>query len=205
MTSPSTPPPTASGGPQASCAAQLAHLFPALFGSGPKPLKLRIQADIQERAPGVFTRQALSAFLSRYTGSTAYLIAMTKSTHRFDLDGAPSGDISEEHREAARVELARRRANAQANADLAEQGRRKRAALLHDFQATTLTPPNFCALKGIAPAELDRLLDIARREAQERRPETQERFREARRPHGNDRRPGAPRGKTPSAPRGGAS
>ena len=204
MTSTNTPP-TTSGEPPASCAAQLAHLFPALFGGGFKPLKLRIQADIQERAPGVFTRQVLSAFLARHTGSTGYLVAMTKATHRFDLDGAPSGEISEEHREAARAELARRRANAQANVELAEQGRRKRAALLHDFQATTLTPQNFCALKGIAPEELDRLLDIARREAQERPRETPGRRHDERRPHPNDRRPNGPRGKTPSAPRGGAS
>ena len=44
----------------AACAQQLAERFPALFAGKPKPLKLRIQADIQERAPGVFTKQALS-------------------------------------------------------------------------------------------------------------------------------------------------
>ena len=152
----------------ADCADQLRQRFPGLFGGGARPLKLRIQADIQQRAPGVFGKQALSAFFRRYTGSTSYLIAMTKSPHRFDLDGNPSGEVSDEHRNAAVEELARRRANHQAKADQAEEGRRNRAALLRDFENTTLTPANFCALKGIAPQALDALLATARREAQER-------------------------------------
>ena len=62
-------------GPRFDCAAELRQRFPALFAGAPKPLKLRIQADIQERAPGVFSKQALSAFFRRYTGSTGYLTA----------------------------------------------------------------------------------------------------------------------------------
>ena len=57
--------------PPAVVAAKLAELFPALFGAGRAlPIKLRIQADIQAAAPGVFTRQGLSAFLRRLTGSS---------------------------------------------------------------------------------------------------------------------------------------
>ena len=160
---PSTPPT-----PAADCAEQLKQRFPALFGGPIKPLKLRIQADIQERAPGVFGKQAMSAFFRRYTGSTAYLVAMTKASHRFDLDGQPSGEISDEHRHAATEELARRRSLHQAKLDQAEEGRRYRAGLLRDFERTTLTPANFCALKGIAPQALDPLLATARREAAER-------------------------------------
>ena len=52
--------------------------------------------------------QALSAFFRRHTGSTSYLIAVSKAAHRFDLDGQPAGEISAEHREAAVEELARR-------------------------------------------------------------------------------------------------
>ena len=150
------------------CAVQIKQLFPALFGGAPKPLKLRIQTDIQERAPGVFTKQALSAFLRRHTGSHAYLLAVTKATHRFDLDGAPVAELSDEHRKAAADELARRRVNQESRRALEEQQRRNRATLLHDFQSTTLTPANFCALKGIAVEELDGFLATARREAQER-------------------------------------
>lgn len=94
----------------AASAARLAELFPAVFSPGvPKPLKLRIQGDLQLRAPGVFTRKALSAFLHRHTSSTAYLRSLANSPHRFDLDGAPAGEVAAEHRDAAAAELQRRR------------------------------------------------------------------------------------------------
>jgi ProP effector len=167
----------------AACAARLAALFPALFKGQPKPLKLRIQADIQQRAPGLFTRRTLSAFLHRHTTTTAYLIALSQAKERFDLDGAPAGELANEHREAAVTELARRRAvheerraaeNAarraaeaqarQANV-AADQARRERTLLLRAFETSTLTRANFCALKRIDEAELDTMLATARQEA----------------------------------------
>jgi sRNA-binding protein len=95
----------------AACAARLGELFPALFGGDgpPRPVKLRIHADIQQRAPGVFTRKALSIFLHRHTTGNAYVRALLSAPHRFDLDGQPAGEIAEEHRAAAREELERRR------------------------------------------------------------------------------------------------
>lgn len=155
----------------AACAQQLAERFPALFAGKPRPLKLRIQADIQARAPGVFTRQALSAFLRRHTGSTAYLNALVASGQRFDLDGEPAGELSDEHRQAAVDELARRRALHAQRREQEQQERRHRASLLRDFESTRLTPANFCALKGIAPEALDGLLAIAREEAAQRPPQ----------------------------------
>ena len=149
----------------AAVAEKLKQLAPALFTGGAKPLKLRIQVDIQERAPGVFSKQALSAFFRRYTGSTSYLLAVAKGAHRFDLDGKPAGDITDEHRKVANEELARRRDNQQTRRDLEEQQRRNRAGLLHDYERTTLTRANFCVLKGVADEELDGLLVIAREEA----------------------------------------
>jgi hypothetical protein len=154
----------------ADCAQQLKQRFPALFTGPAKPLKLKIQADIQQRAPGVFSRQALSAFFRRHTGSTSYLIALTKAPHRFDLDGQPAGEISGEHRQVAAEELARRRASHETRREQDEQQRRERAQLLRDFERTTLTPANFCALKGLAPEQLDALLAQARQEAAERPP-----------------------------------
>ncbi|MDQ5897793.1 MAG: ProP effector, partial [Pseudomonadota bacterium] len=94
----------------AECARQLRERFPALFDGPAKPLKLRIQADIKERAPGVFSRATLSAFLRRHTNATAYLVALTKAPSRVDLDGQAAGDISDEHRGIAQQELDRRRA-----------------------------------------------------------------------------------------------
>jgi ProP effector len=95
----------------AACAAALAERFPALFAAVPPlPIKLRIQADIQERAPGVFSRRSLSLFLHRHTTSTAYIRALVQAQTRFDLDGQPAGEIATEHREAAVLELERRKA-----------------------------------------------------------------------------------------------
>ena len=120
----------------AACAARLAELFPALFGAGRAlPIKLRIQSDIQQRAPGLFTRKSLSPFLHRYTTGTAYLKALVNSPHRFDLDGAPAGEIDDVHRQAAATELERRRglfeakrAAERAAANEARRPRRSRGA-----------------------------------------------------------------------------
>ncbi len=180
----------------AECANLLRERHPALFDGPPKPLKLRIQHDIQERHPGVFSKQTLGAFFRRYTNSGAYLKAIVRGTHRFDLDGQPAGEIAAEHRAAAQEELDRRRALHQerraqeakqqreqraqetrqareqrAQQDearaLAEQQRRNRAHLLRDFEQTTLTRANFCTLKGVDEAKLDLLLDVARKERAE--------------------------------------
>ena len=182
----------------AQCSARLAELFPALFClQQPLPLKLRVQADIQARAPGVFTRKGLSGFLHRYTTGTPYLLALTRQTQRFDLDGQPAGEVAAEHLEAATTELARRRAivdarrvqeraaqrTAQKEAEASnrlehekqqaqqaeqakqQQGQRERALLLRAFETSTLTRANFCALKGLAEADLEQQLVRAREEA----------------------------------------
>jgi ProP effector len=165
----------------AACAARLAELFPALFAPGtPKPLKLRIQSDIQLRAPGVFTKKSLSVFLHRHTTTTAYLRAVVNSPQRIDLDGAPAGAIADDHRQAAVAELERRRAMHEARREAERQAqraandearraraaedeqRREASALLRAFEATTLTRANFCALKGLSEAQLDALLAQAR-------------------------------------------
>jgi rSAM/selenodomain-associated transferase 1 len=212
----------------AACAARLAELFPALFGAGRAlPIKLRIQNDIQQRAPGVFTRKSLSPFLHRYTTSTAYLKALVHSPHRFDLDGAPAGDIDDVHRQAATAELERRRglfeakraaertaanearraaeAAARQQQAVEEQARRDRAALLRAFESTTLTRANFCALKGIPEAELDGRLHQAwlerEQRAQEMRPASDAPARGEARPAGRPV-PGPRREAGPEGPAG---
>ncbi|MEO7245195.1 MAG: ProQ/FinO family protein, partial [Rubrivivax sp.] len=111
----------------AAVGAALAERFPALFaGSPPKPLKLRIQTDIQQRAGGAFTRKALSIFLHRHTTSSAYLRALAGATQRFDLDGAPAGDVTDEHRGAATAEVERRGAIVQARRAAEREARQAR-------------------------------------------------------------------------------
>jgi sRNA-binding protein len=110
--------PAPDASPQATHA-RLALRFPALLAApgapGPvKPIKLRVHVDIQSRAPDEFSRRALGLFFSRYTTTSAYLRALVKAPHRFDLDGQPAGDIADEHRQAAHEELARREAVAAA-------------------------------------------------------------------------------------------
>ncbi|WP_326539521.1 ProQ/FinO family protein [Pseudorhodoferax sp.] len=185
-----TPPAAAAAAPLSpeACAAELKQRFPALFSGAPRPIKLRIQQDIQQRAPGVFTRQVLSGFLRRHTGSTAYLVALGKATQRFDLDGEPAGEISAEHHAAAAEELQRRRALRREREQAAiaaqraqheaarqaereqrqqdEQGRRDRATLLRAFETSPLTKANFCALKGLSAEQLDAQLTQARQEAE---------------------------------------
>ena len=114
-----TPPVASAPAPDLSPAAtgaRLAELFPALFvgpdGKGTwKPIKLRIHADIQARAPGQFSKRTLGIFFSRYTTTTPYLKALAApGAQRCDLDGQPAGEIAEEHRSAAAEEVARRQA-----------------------------------------------------------------------------------------------
>jgi len=237
---------TAAGSPAlpqltpAAAADLLRQHFPALFAGPAKPFKLRIQQDIQARAPGVFSKGTLSAYFRRHTGSTAYLIGLSKATHRFDLDGQPAGELSDEHKQAALAELARRRqitrereqqAHAQQReqqreaqrAQMAQQAEQQqarlaRAALLRDFQRTTLTLANFCALKSMTPEVLNPLLEQARKEAAEAPPVPARAFddrhprRDEARPGGrpdhrgprrDDRRPARPGGApAPRGPRG---
>ena len=136
---PETPAPAARPEPSvADIARLLAEHFPALFGAGViKPIKLRVQADILPRAPGVFTKKALSIFLQRHTTSTAYLRALVaEGATRTDLDGQPVGEVAAEHRDAAGVELERRRAIVEAK-KLA--GREAARASRHDARQRQAT------------------------------------------------------------------
>ena len=90
------------------------------------PIKLRIQADIQQRTPGLFNKKSLSIFLHRHTTSTGYIKALVNSPHRFDLDGQPAGDIAQEHRDAGVVELDRRLAIVQARRQAERDAQREK-------------------------------------------------------------------------------
>ncbi|WP_374661830.1 ProQ/FINO family protein [Inhella sp.] len=147
-----------------AAAALLKQLFPALFGGAPKPIMLKVQQAIEARAPGRFTKKALSTFFARYTGGTGYLLALTKAEARFDLDGQPAGEVSAEHREAARKLLAERRERVKARDAEMLAARRWRLDLLRDFETSSLSRPNFCALKKVPEAQLDALLAQAREE-----------------------------------------
>lgn len=174
--------------------ALLKQLFPALFSGGPKPIMLKVQQAIEARAPGRFTKKALSGFLARHTAATSYLIALTKSEQRYDLDGQPAGELSAEHREAAKKLLAERRERVKAREQEMEAARRWRLDLLHGFETTKLSRTNFCALKGIAEEQLDALLEQAKAERAALPPAAPrgEPRRDARPPRRDDRRDARP-------------
>jgi ProP effector len=193
-----TPADKAPGLSPAECANQLKERFPALFAGPAKPLKLRIQADIQERAPGVFSKQALSGFFRRYTGSTSYLLAVSRAKERFDLDGLAAGELSDEHREIAVQELARRKTIQTERRQAENQARAERAGILADVTAGKLTAEAYCADKGVTPEAFEALLVKARQEAAEPRPERADRG-----PRGGQGRPGqGPRREGGDRPRG---
>ncbi|MEZ5608947.1 MAG: ProQ/FinO family protein [Rhodocyclaceae bacterium] len=86
-----------------------------------KPLALKIDGAILERFPD-FDRKNLRTALRLHTASTKYLKGVERGTHRHDLDGAPVGELSDEHRQHAAATLKDR------FAEVARQQREKRAA-----------------------------------------------------------------------------
>jgi hypothetical protein len=177
-----------------AAAERLKSLFPALFGGPAKPIKLKIQADIEVRAPGVFPKPVLTAFLRRYTAGNAYLRALVRESHRVDLDGQPAGEVAAEHREAAKKALAERRDRQQAREQEMEAARRWRLDLLADWQRTALSRTNFCALKGVEESSLDALLAQASAERSSQPPAPARRDPPGQRP---ERRPQGRRGDQP--------
>ena len=57
---------------------------------------------------------------------------------------------------------------AETNAWPEDPARRERATLLRSFEGSPLTAANFCALKGLAMADFDAQIALARRERDER-------------------------------------
>lgn len=84
---------------------RLQEAFPAFRDC--KPLALRIDASIVERMPDI-DRKSLRAALRMYTASTRYLKAVERSQQRFDLDGQPAGEVTEEQRMHASTTLKER-------------------------------------------------------------------------------------------------
>ncbi|MCM2307984.1 MAG: ProQ/FINO family protein [Sulfuritalea sp.] len=78
----------------------------AVFREG-KPLALGIHKAVIERMPEVETAQLRLAMRS-HTASTRYLKALLAGKERFDLDGKPAGEVTEEQREVANTTLRER-------------------------------------------------------------------------------------------------
>jgi len=71
------------------------------------PLAIGIHKVIKQRLPDIDVGQLKTA-LKMHTGSTRYLKALAHAATRFDLDGAPAGEITPEQRKQARDTLRER-------------------------------------------------------------------------------------------------
>lgn len=72
-----------------------------------RPLALRIDKAVMERFPDV-DKKVVRTAMRLHTGSTRYLKALEKATHRYDLDGNPDAELTDEHRAHAAQTLKER-------------------------------------------------------------------------------------------------
>ncbi|MFC7461207.1 ProQ/FINO family protein [Hydrogenophaga defluvii] len=89
--------------------AQLAELYPALFGEVLRPLKRGIFQDLLDAQPEVLDKEGLKAALALHTRSTRYLSAVASGAQRHDLSGQPVEALLPEQVHHALVEVFRRR------------------------------------------------------------------------------------------------
>lgn len=103
----------------------------AVFRDG-RPLALGIHKVIIERMPEVDTAQ-LRLAMRLHTASTRYLKALLATRERFDLDGNPTGEVTDEQREVANTTL-RERFRKVADRHKAEQQALKEAQRLQQAE-----------------------------------------------------------------------
>lgn len=95
--------------PQHPVLAQLATLYPVLFGAKPLPLKRGILQDLLTAQPEVLTKEGLKEALALYTRSTRYLTTMASGQARHDLAGNAVEAVAPEHQHHALLEVFKRR------------------------------------------------------------------------------------------------
>lgn len=101
------------------------------------PLAIGVDKQIIGRLPEI-NRKTLRVALNMHTNSLRYLKTMEKATHRLDLDGNQSEELSPEHRKYAADVLRERfkknaeRRKAQREADEAERQRAEKLLQLID-------------------------------------------------------------------------
>lgn len=91
---------------------ELQALAPELWNpDAPVPLAIGIHRQLYPLAERLqMSRRGLRKFLSRWTASEGYRQALAETgARRYDLDGSPAGEVSEEHRDEARQQLEAKR------------------------------------------------------------------------------------------------
>lgn len=95
--------------PQHPVLAQLAGLYPALFGPKLLPLKRGILQDLLAAHPEALNKEGLKEALGLHTRSTRYLTAMASGQARHDLAGLVAEAVAPEHQYHALLEVFKRK------------------------------------------------------------------------------------------------
>lgn len=125
--------------PQHPVLAQLATLYPALFGETLKPLKRGIYEDLLAAQPGVLEAESLKAALALHARSTRYLSVVASGQQRHDLNGQPVEALTPEQVHHALIEVFRRR-GARSPEDLRPKLRQR---ILKAYEASGLSPDEY--------------------------------------------------------------
>lgn len=119
--------------------AQLATLYPALFGETPKPLKRGIYEDLLAAQPGVLEAESLKAALAQHARSTRYLTVVASGQQRHDLSGQPVEALTPEQVHHALIQVFRRR-GARSPVDLRPKLRQR---IFQAYEASGLSPDGY--------------------------------------------------------------
>lgn len=103
------------------------------------PLSIGIDKAIKLALPEV-NKKALRIALSLHTHGNRYLRGMAKATERFNLDGSPAGEVTEEHRQHA-ADTLRERMKKQADERRAAQKAEREQQKAEREQQKTGRPP----------------------------------------------------------------
>ena len=119
--------------------AQLATLYPALFGETPKPLKRGIYEDLLAAQPGVLDAESLKAALAQHARSSRYLTVVASGQQRHDLNDQPVEALTPEQVFHALIEVFRRR-GARSAVDLRPKLRQR---ILQAYEASGCSPDEY--------------------------------------------------------------
>ncbi|MFM6986537.1 MAG: ProQ/FINO family protein [Hydrogenophaga sp.] len=119
--------------------AQLATLYPALFGDALKPLKRGIYEDLLAAQPGVLEADSLKTALAQHARSSRYLTVVAAGLQRHDLNGQPVEALTPEQVHHALLEVFRRR-GARSPQDLRPKLRQR---ILKAYEASGLSPDEY--------------------------------------------------------------
>lgn len=112
---------------------ELARRFPAVFAvdkSVIKPLEIGVYEKLVVACPG-WTARDIRFFLAKYCNAPAYHSALIKEKQRFNLDGSPAGEITEENKAA----VMQKKAEIKTQQEAARQKKEENLAKLAEIES----------------------------------------------------------------------